>query len=63
MAIWDDIDIEDDKPSRTKTCNNCGKSGLTWAEDNGKWVLLEFYGKIHKCETKVVAISLDAKLK
>ena len=56
-------DESGDQPSRTKTCNNCNKSGLSWENDNNKWVLLERSGRIHKCKTKVVAISLDAKLK
>jgi len=36
----------------TKTCRNCGKSGLYWMEHGGKWYLCDESGK-HFCKKKV----------
>ena len=60
----DDDDDDDDNRdfSRKKSCNSCGKSNLTWEDDNGRWVLLESSGRIHKCPTKPIKLSLETKL-
>ena len=36
----------------TVTCKYCGESGLTWEDDNGRWVLLHANGRVHKCKNK-----------
>ena len=41
---------------RTKIveCKRCGKSGLEWEDDNGRWVLLEKSGAKHVCDVSKV---------
>jgi ssDNA-binding Zn-finger/Zn-ribbon topoisomerase 1 len=39
---------EDDEPYDVE-CNRCGKSGLHWEDDNGKWVLVDKHNEIHRC--------------
>lgn len=49
-----DDPFEGNYQPRTVECKHCGKGGLFWEDDNGKWVLLEHNGKVHKCdETKL----------
>ena len=65
----DEDDSEDDEGgygfgrTQTKTCTNCKKTGLIWEDDNGKWVLLERSGRIHKCKPKTIGIDLNALIK
>ena len=42
-----------DSGGRNTECKRCGKAGLTWEDDNGKWRLLERNGKIHDCHKAV----------
>ena len=43
-------DDDDDSPSRNIECKRCGKSGLHWEDDNGRWRLLTAKGAAHVCE-------------
>ena len=31
-------------------CKNCGKAGLHWEEDDGRWVLCNPNGRTHVCD-------------
>ena len=47
-----DLSPEDDSETRSiqKACKFCGKNGLQWEDDNGKWILIDSKsGEIHKC--------------
>ena len=44
-------DYEDEDSHRPKECKRCGKGGLHWEEDNGRYVLVSRSGEIHKCPT------------
>jgi hypothetical protein len=46
-------DRDDDEPRKVE-CKKCGKGGLEWEDDNGRWVLIESNGKVHKCDEKRV---------
>lgn len=37
---------------REAECNRCGKGGLHWEDDNGKWVLVDKHNEIHRCAVK-----------
>lgn len=56
MSYFDDhYDGEDwysGSGNRTVVCKNCGKRGLHWEDDNGRWVLCTAQDKIHNCKKK-----------
>lgn len=49
----------DEEPQKTE-CKFCGKGGLEWADDNGRWVLIEHNGKIHKCDPTRIARNVSS---
>lgn len=53
---------DDDLPPTNKTCNYCGKGGLHWEDDNGKWILVTAKGEIHKCKPKPITLDLNKVL-
>ena len=54
MTCFDEYDY--DEP-RIVECKHCGKGGLQWEDDNGRWVLIDRDGKVHKCnESRVHTI-------
>lgn len=57
MAAEDYFDPygEDDEQPSLVECKRCGKGGLQWEDDNGRWVLLEHNGKVHQCNLQRVA--------
>lgn len=47
---------EDERAPRTTECKFCGKSGLEWTDDNGRWKLIVPHtGELHICKFKNVA--------
>ena len=50
---YGDGEDEDDEPRET-SCKRCGKGGLQWEDDNGRWALINAKGEIHKCDEKAV---------
>lgn len=55
MSAEDYFDEFDYDFSREVECKFCGKGGLSWEEDCGGWVLINYKGEIHKCEPKRLA--------
>lgn len=60
MSYFDDHEDEiiygrchdDDDDDGAVECKQCGKGGLSWEDDNGRCVLIDGHGKIHKCDEK-----------
>ena len=50
MGLWDDYDYDPSDEQPATECKYCGKAGLTWEDDNGRWVLLGANGARHKCD-------------
>jgi hypothetical protein len=48
MADMYDYGYWPDDPSEV-TCNRCGKTGLSWDDSSGRWVLINEAGLPHKC--------------
>lgn len=46
--LWDKF-YDDGVPMRQPECKRCGKANLMWDDDNGKWVLVERNGLVHRC--------------
>ena len=44
-------DDYDEEPHETE-CKFCGKGGLFWEDDNGKWVLINGKGALHNCRSR-----------
>lgn len=40
---------DDEQPSDVE-CKRCGKAGLHWEDDDGRWVLLTSHDEVHKCD-------------
>lgn len=59
-----DFDTDDeDIGSRPQTvmCKFCGKDGLEWVDDNGRWKLIIAHtGALHICDFKKIARDFDA---
>ena len=55
MSVWtednDFLDTGDwyDEPAIEVECRYCGKGGLHWEEDDGKFRLAEKSGYLHEC--------------
>jgi hypothetical protein len=45
-------DRDYDEPRKVE-CKKCGKGGLEW-DDDGRWILIDGRGKVHKCDEKVL---------
>ena len=41
---------------RLPECKFCGRGGLQWEDDNGKWVLIDGHGKVHNCRNKPASV-------
>jgi len=48
---WDQVFNEmPDDPSLGPRCKFCGRTGLSWKQDAGKWRLYAYGGYLHNCE-------------
>lgn len=52
---------EDDEQPSVVECKRCGKSGLHWEDDDGKWVLIGHNGAVHKCDEQRVAKAMASE--
>lgn len=43
---WDGDDGDDDGV----TCKYCGEPNLAWFSEDGKWVLVDEDGELHRCK-------------
>ncbi len=50
LGILNEMGIEINNGDTSKTCRCCNKSGLTWGQISGKWLLFD-NGALHDCLT------------
>ncbi len=51
---WQDDEDGSDAWRETE-CRRCGKGGLTWEDDNGRWRLVDSHGEVHHCDPVKIA--------
>ena len=44
-AVWEEDEV-------LVACNRCGKSGLHWADGDGRWRLMEMDDSYHYCRQR-----------
>lgn len=49
-----DPDTDDDQPTLVE-CKRCGKGGLRWENDDGRWNLYDGRYKLHRCDMRKAA--------
>lgn len=55
MIERSDITFRSYSQPSTVECKRCGKGGLHWEDDNGKWRLVNAKGLLHVCDTSSAA--------
>lgn len=60
----DQFDDQEDESGALVECRRCGKGGLAWEDDNGRWRLVDSHGEVHRCDpakiAKLVAADFEA---
>jgi hypothetical protein len=54
--------ILDDDDENSIECKFCGKSNLHWENYDGCWMLVNNYGKVHKCKKKSPEDFMESKI-